>query len=113
LISVSTTRIFWVSTRQLQSEPGKIFFFNYLLKRSRKKKYYESLILQHILFFFFSGFTSDLSRPIELIMEVPEVVVKGPYSVDGRVLILPIAGKGNAEIRLSKFWLAIAEHFPI
>nr|XP_016927156.1 protein takeout isoform X1 [Drosophila suzukii] len=49
-----------------------------------------------------SGFTSDLSRPIELIMEVPEVVVRGPYSVDGRILILPIAGKGNAEIRLKK-----------
>ncbi|XP_017080003.2 uncharacterized protein LOC108113805 [Drosophila eugracilis] len=49
-----------------------------------------------------SGFTSDLSRSIELVMEVPELTVKGPYSVEGRILILPITGKGNAEIRLKK-----------
>ncbi|XP_016980571.1 protein takeout [Drosophila rhopaloa] len=49
-----------------------------------------------------SGFTKDLSRSIELIMDVPELTVKGPYSVDGRILILPITGKGNAEIRLAK-----------
>ncbi|KAH8267647.1 hypothetical protein KR018_012371, partial [Drosophila ironensis] len=48
------------------------------------------------------GFTIDLSRSIELVMEVPELVVKGPYSVDGRVLILPIVGQGKAEIRLKK-----------
>ncbi|KAH8341919.1 protein takeout [Drosophila kikkawai] len=47
-----------------------------------------------------SGFTPDLSRNIELIMDVPEIIVKGPYAVDGRVLILPIVGKGRAEIRL-------------
>ncbi|XP_017052726.1 protein takeout isoform X2 [Drosophila ficusphila] len=49
-----------------------------------------------------SGFKSDLGHPIELVMSVPEIVVKGPYSVDGRVLILPITGKGNAEIKLMK-----------
>ncbi|XP_017052725.1 protein takeout isoform X1 [Drosophila ficusphila] len=52
-----------------------------------------------------SGFKSDLGHPIELVMSVPEIVVKGPYSVDGRVLILPITGKGNAEIKLSKYRL--------
>uniref|UniRef100_B3P6P1 GG11380 n=2 Tax=Drosophila erecta TaxID=7220 RepID=B3P6P1_DROER len=49
-----------------------------------------------------SGFTTDLSRPIELVMDVPEIGVRGPYSVDGRILILPITGKGNADIRLTK-----------
>ncbi|XP_020811587.1 protein takeout [Drosophila serrata] len=47
-----------------------------------------------------SGFTPDLSRKVELIMDVPEIIVKGPYAVDGRVLILPIVGKGKAVIRL-------------
>ncbi|XP_022216011.1 protein takeout [Drosophila obscura] len=46
------------------------------------------------------GFTADLSKPIEFVMEVPEVAIKGPYSVDGKVLILPIVGKGRAEIVL-------------
>ncbi|XP_017123800.1 protein takeout [Drosophila elegans] len=49
-----------------------------------------------------SGFTADLDRTIELVMDVPEIALKGPYIVDGRVLILPITGKGNAEIRLIK-----------
>ncbi|XP_043654957.1 protein takeout [Drosophila teissieri] len=49
-----------------------------------------------------SGFTTDLSRSIELVMDVPEIAVRGPYSVDGRILILPITGKGNADIRLTK-----------
>ncbi|XP_032305368.2 protein takeout [Drosophila ananassae] len=48
------------------------------------------------------GFTLNLGRSIELVMEVPELAVKGPYSVDGRVLILPIVGKGNAKIILKK-----------
>ncbi|KAH8232385.1 hypothetical protein KR032_005347 [Drosophila birchii] len=47
-----------------------------------------------------SGFTHDLSRNVELIMDVPEIIVRGPYAVDGRVLILPIVGKGKAMIRL-------------
>lgn len=55
--------------------------------------------------FDFSGFTRDLSRSIELVMEVPEIGVRGPYSVDGRILILPITGNGIADIRLSKICL--------
>ncbi|BFF89241.1 uncharacterized protein DMAD_08035 [Drosophila madeirensis] len=46
------------------------------------------------------GFTTDLSKPIEFVMEAPELAFKGPYSVDGKVLILPIVGKGRAEIVL-------------
>eukprot|EP00099_Drosophila_melanogaster_P023559 NP_651358.4 uncharacterized protein Dmel_CG11854 [Drosophila melanogaster] len=49
-----------------------------------------------------SGFTRDLSRSIELVMEVPEIGVRGPYSVDGRILILPITGNGIADIRLTR-----------
>ncbi|XP_016952742.1 protein takeout [Drosophila biarmipes] len=49
-----------------------------------------------------SGFTSDLGRTIELVMDVPEIVFKGPYAVDGRVLILPITGKGKADIKLTE-----------
>ncbi|KAH8384111.1 hypothetical protein KR009_012173, partial [Drosophila setifemur] len=48
------------------------------------------------------GFTRDLSHPIEMVMEVPELAVKGPYTVDGRVLILPIVGKGKAKILLKQ-----------
>ncbi|XP_001359991.4 protein takeout [Drosophila pseudoobscura] len=46
------------------------------------------------------GFSLDLSNPIEFVMEAPELAFKGPYSVDGKVLILPIVGKGRAEIVL-------------
>ncbi|KAH8283814.1 hypothetical protein KR054_002501 [Drosophila jambulina] len=49
-----------------------------------------------------SGFTHDLSRNVELVMDVPQIIVKGPYAVDGRVLILPIVGKGMAVIRLDR-----------
>ncbi|XP_002072881.3 protein takeout [Drosophila willistoni] len=48
-----------------------------------------------------SGFSRDLTKPIELVMEVPEIAFQGPYAVEGRVLILPIVGKGSSKIVLT------------
>ncbi|XP_064548412.1 protein takeout [Drosophila montana] len=47
-----------------------------------------------------SAFTKDLSRPIVFDMASPRITLRGPYSVEGRVLILPVVGKGNAQIVL-------------
>ncbi|KAH8414037.1 hypothetical protein KR222_002840, partial [Zaprionus bogoriensis] len=47
-----------------------------------------------------SPFTIDLVRPITFDMASPKITLKGPYSVEGKVLILPIVGKGDAEIVL-------------
>lgn len=34
---------------------------------------------------------------------VPEVVLKGHYEMEGRVLLLPIVGNGQCEIKMSKW----------
>lgn len=33
---------------------------------------------------------------------IPELLLKGNYKIDGKVLILPIAGEGTTEIKCSK-----------
>ncbi|KAL7728615.1 hypothetical protein ACLKA6_012607 [Drosophila palustris] len=47
-----------------------------------------------------SPFTRNLSRDISFDMVSPKIALKGPYSIEGRVLILPIHGKGMSEIVL-------------
>ncbi|EDV91333.1 GH17382 [Drosophila grimshawi] len=47
-----------------------------------------------------SFLTSNLSRTMVFDFVVPKIILKGPYSINGQVLILPIVGKGNAEIVL-------------
>ncbi|KAH8311179.1 hypothetical protein KR044_004684 [Drosophila immigrans] len=49
-----------------------------------------------------SPFTKDLSRDITFDMISKKIVLKGPYSIEGKVLILPIHGKGDAEIVLKQ-----------
>lgn len=39
----------------------------------------------------------------ELEAFIPQMVLKGNYQADGRVLILPIVGNGDCEIVCSKF----------
>jgi len=46
------------------------------------------------------GFDADLKQNIEVDALLPHLVLKGPYEIDGRVLILPIVGKGQSEIML-------------
>lgn len=55
-----------------------------------------------IVKFRFRPFTIDLSKPITFDMMSPKITLTGPYSVEGKVLILPIVGKGNATIVLGK-----------
>ena len=43
----------------------------------------------------------------ELEALIPEMILKGKYQADGRVLILPIVGNGDCEIICSKFQLTI------
>ncbi|KAH8358938.1 hypothetical protein KR093_003374 [Drosophila rubida] len=49
-----------------------------------------------------SAFTVDLSRDITFDMVSPRITLKGPYSIEGKVLILPIQGKGDAQIELKR-----------
>ncbi|XP_034485823.1 protein takeout [Drosophila innubila] len=49
-----------------------------------------------------SPFTRDLSQDIEFDMVSPKIALKGPYSIEGKVLILPIHGSGKAEIILEQ-----------
>lgn len=49
---------------------------------------------------FDSGFTSDLSGVNELRMMFPRLELISPYQMDGRVLILPVAGKGDSNLTL-------------
>lgn len=52
--------------------------------------------------FLFRPFTIDLAKPITFDMMSPKITLTGPYNVEGKVLILPIVGKGNATIVLGK-----------
>lgn len=58
-----------------------------------------------------SSFTSDLSRPVVFDMVSPKITLKGPYSIEGKVLILPIVGKGKAEIILGLYKFIICKIF--
>lgn len=49
----------------------------------------------------FRGF--DFAGRSELEAVLPQLVLKGKYEIDGRVLILPIVGKGDCEIITSRF----------
>ncbi|XP_017844864.1 uncharacterized protein LOC108601476 [Drosophila busckii] len=45
-------------------------------------------------------FTKDLKNPVTIDLIAPKLILKGPYSVEGKVLILPIVGNGMAEMIL-------------
>ncbi|XP_062124613.1 protein takeout [Drosophila sulfurigaster albostrigata] len=47
-------------------------------------------------------FSKDLSRDITFELMSPRITLTGPYVVDGKVLILPIRGKGDADIVLQQ-----------
>lgn len=47
----------------------------------------------------FSGFDADpKTSQYEVHATVPKVAIKGKYKIDGRVLVLPIRGEGNADL---------------
>ncbi|XP_016986434.1 circadian clock-controlled protein daywake [Drosophila rhopaloa] len=50
------------------------------------------------------GFTKDLTKPLKLtmVMDAPELMLRAKYDVDGKLLILPIVGKGDITIRLDE-----------
>lgn len=43
----------------------------------------------------------------EIYAKVPQLTLTGPYSVDGKVLILPIVGEGKAVIKLGINFFAL------
>ncbi|XP_059618807.1 protein takeout-like [Phlebotomus argentipes] len=46
------------------------------------------------------GFGKNVEQEIELDLNSPKVALIGPYTINGRVLILPIQGKGDSNITL-------------
>lgn len=49
-------------------------------------------------------------RHIELTASVPLLTVRGRYTADGRVLILPIKGDGDANVTLGKSFQHFLQH---
>lgn len=55
--------------------------------------------------FVFRGFEADPTKSnFEIYATIPTLTLAGPYSVNGRVLILPIVGEGKSIIKFGKFW---------
>uniref|UniRef100_A0A6B2EBP2 Putative hemolymph juvenile hormone binding protein n=1 Tax=Phlebotomus kandelakii TaxID=1109342 RepID=A0A6B2EBP2_9DIPT len=46
------------------------------------------------------GFGKDVEQDIELYLSSPKVALIGPYTINGRVLILPVQGKGASNLTL-------------
>lgn len=52
-----------------------------------------------LLFNFDRGFTADPSTSkYEVYATVPKITINGKYKVEGRILLLPIQGNGNADL---------------
>lgn len=47
-----------------------------------------------------SGFKNTVDQEIELDLTTPKVALIGPYTINGRVLILPVQGKGDSNLTL-------------
>uniref|UniRef100_A0A1B0CV07 Putative hemolymph juvenile hormone binding protein n=1 Tax=Lutzomyia longipalpis TaxID=7200 RepID=A0A1B0CV07_LUTLO len=47
-----------------------------------------------------SGFGKNVDQRIELDLKAPQISLIGPYTINGRVLILPVQGKGDSNITL-------------
>lgn len=57
------------------------------------------MISQKVSINCFSGFGKDpKTSKYEVHATVPKIVIKGKYKIDGRVLVLPIQGEGNADL---------------
>lgn len=54
-----------------------------------------------------SGFTSDPAGQNEILMMFPRLELVGPYEMDGRVLILPVQGKGESNLTLTNSQVSI------
>lgn len=60
------------------------------------------------IIFKFSGFgPNPNASKYELYAKVPKVSIVGKYKVDGRVLVLPIRGEGNADLVFENCELAV------
>lgn len=52
-----------------------------------------------VIYLICSGFTSDPhTSKYEVYATVPKISITGRYKIDGRVLVLPIRGEGNADL---------------
>lgn len=52
-----------------------------------------------VVLLIYSGFTSDPhTSKYEVYATVPKISITGRYKVDGRILVLPIQGEGNADL---------------
>lgn len=47
-----------------------------------------------------SGFGKEVEERIEMDLFTPQISLIGPYTINGRVLILPVQGKGDSNITL-------------
>lgn len=65
-----------------------------------RRRYIKLIALIHQIVFP-SGFGADpATSKFEMYGSFPKIVLKGKYVADGRILILPIRGDGDAEIVL-------------
>lgn len=56
----------------------------------------------------FSGFGSDPhTSKYEVYATVPKIIINGKYKIDGRVLLLPIKGDGDAHLELDNMSLNV------
>ncbi|XP_073820497.1 protein takeout-like [Musca autumnalis] len=55
--------------------------------------------LKGLKFSTFKAFAADLSGRNSITATLPSLIIKGKYTLDGNVLVLPIKGNGNAEIK--------------
>lgn len=52
-----------------------------------------------------TGFKMNpVANKIEFVFQMPILHLVGQYSIDGKVLILPIQGRGNCNITSGKIW---------
>lgn len=48
---------------------------------------------------------------VEMRFRVPKISLIGPYEADGRILLLPFQGKGEANITISKWAIIYSQRF--
>lgn len=81
------------------------------MKFNLKSKIYSSIPSNQNYYFFlliFSGFNADPhTSKYEVYATVPKITINGKYKIDGRVLVLPIKGEGDAHLVLDNMTLNV------
>lgn len=53
---------------------------------------------------YFRGFDGKIEKQYEIRFKAPIIQLVGPYSINGRVLILPIQGVGESNLTISELF---------